>query len=230
LEKYYFTVFLIMVAEFMENHLGQSWWGIFEQHAVQKNYIKNQTLDFQEQTIDYFGVVTAGHVEAIVTSENGDQVWIGEFKTGDFIGHMAFLGDLPSQFELVTTSKTTLYRLSAVKARELMDIDTGLRDAVINDFATQLHVMTRSLVEAFALSAKGRICAELIRLSREIGIEPNKTIIRPNPVYVDLARRVNSTRETVSRTVSDLQKMGIVSRQPGALIVEQPDKLAGAFK
>ncbi len=214
----------------MESHAGHMWWRLFEQNAVQKTYAPNQTLDFQGQASEYFGLVVSGSVEAIVLSENGDQIWIGEFKSGDFIGHMAFLGALPSQFELVTATQTTLYRLPAAKMRELMDADNTLQHAVINDFAKRLGRMTHSLVQAYALSAKGRICAELIRLSCEIGIDPNKHIIRPNPVYVDLARRVNSTRETVSRTVSDLQKLGILSRQPGALIVEQPQKLADAFK
>lgn len=219
-----------MVANGMGNRFGQHWGNLFAQHAVQKNYTAGQTLDFQGQKSEYFSLVISGRIEAIVFSENGDEIWIDEYKAGDFIGHLSFLENTPSQFELVAASQASVYRLPRGKIRELMDDNIDLRDNILADLVQRLDVLTRGLTEAYALSAKGRICAELLRLSREIGIDPNKRIIRPNPVYVDFARRVNSTRETVSRTVSDLQKMGILSRQPGALIVEHPDKLATAFK
>jgi CRP-like cAMP-binding protein len=86
------------------------------------------------------------------------------------------------------------------------------------------------MIEAYTLSAKGRICAELSRLSRVIGKAPDTRIIRPNPVFVDLAQRVNSTRETVSRTVSDLQKKGILAREPGAIIIKNPTRLRDGIR
>jgi len=85
-------------------------------------------------------------------------------------------------------------------------------------------------VEALTMSAKGRVCAELMRLSDPIGISPTKRIVRPNPVFVDLALRINSTRETVSRTVSALQKDGVVSREAGAMLIERPAALKAAMR
>jgi len=63
-----------------------------------------------------------------------------------------------------------------------------------------------------------------------IGIDPDRHIIRPSPVFVELARRLNSTRETVSRTVSELQNQGILAREPGALIIENPERLRKAVQ
>lgn len=208
----------------------QSWREFFEQNAVQKSYAANQVIDFQGEASDSIGLVNFGTIEAVVFSENGDEVWIDEFTEGNFIGHMSFLEASIRQFELIAKSDVSVSRVSVKKMRELMDTNKPLREAFTTDFAERLDAMTNSLVGAYSLSAKGRICAELLRLSNEIGIDPDKHIIRPNPVYVELARRVNSTRETVSRTVSDLQKMGILSREPGALIVQKPQKLAAAFK
>ena len=67
-------------------------------------------------------------------------------------------------------------------------------------------------------------------MSNPIGVDPDRHIVRPNPVFVDLALRINSTRETVSRTVSELQKKGIVSREPGALVIQSPEKLKASVK
>jgi len=104
--------------------------------------------------------------------------------------------------------------------KQLLAKENGLSLTLHNDLVIKLDHMTSRLIEAFSLSAKGRVCAELSRLSRVIGILPERLIIRPSPVFVELAERVNSTRETVSRTVSELQKKGILKREAGALIME----------
>lgn len=208
----------------------QSWYGLIESNAVLKTYSPRETIHFQGRASEVIGLVKSGEVEAVSFSENGDEIWIEEFSEGDFIGHIAFLKDVPSQHELIAKSKVSLLLLPAPKMRELLSADESLRNEFMEAFAKRLNSVTVSLVGAYSMSVKERICAELMRLSHEIGIDPDKYIIRPNPVIVDMARRVNSTRETVSRTVSDLQKMGIVSREPGALIIQNLSKLETAFR
>ena len=63
-----------------------------------------------------------------------------------------------------------------------------------------------------------------------IGIDPDRQVIRPNPIFIDMARKLNSSRETVSRTISELQKRGIIARQPGALVIEDPIRLQDAIE
>jgi CRP-like cAMP-binding protein len=74
--------------------------------------------------------------------------------------------------------------------------------------------MTRRLTEQSILSATGRICAELARQGRAGGGR-----IAPVPVLSDLARQLQTTRETVSRTLSDLKRRGIVRQDGDALVV-----------
>ena len=45
------------------------------------------------------------------------------------------------------------------------------------------------------------------------------------PVLAELAQRVQSTRETVSRTVSQLERRGILRRGDGGLAVIAPHRL-----
>jgi len=71
------------------------------------------------------------------------------------------------------------------------------------------------MLETALLSATGRIAAELLRQSRA----SSDGVIRPLPVWSELAVIVQSTRETVSRTVSSLEKRGLVSRTEGGLAV-----------
>ena len=84
-----------------------------------------------------------------------------------------------------------------------------------------LAAMRQRMVETNLLSATGRVCAELLRLSRQA----EDGVIRPVPVMAELAQRVQSTRETVSRTVSRLEQRGIVQRRGDGLAVVAAHRL-----
>ena len=92
------------------------------------------------------------------------------------------------------------------------------------------HPLVGRLVEAITLSAPGRVCAELVRMSKPVGIDPDKRVIRPSPVFLEVALRVSSTRETVSRTVNALLKDGVLSRETGAMLIHAPDALKSRIK
>ena len=111
-----------------------------------------------------------------------------------------------------------------------MHAETDLFEAVTRDISIRLNSALIDLVNVHSLSVKGRICVELLQMGRPMGIDPDRYIIRPSPVFVELARRLNSTRETVSRTVSELQSKGILTREPGALIIENQDRLRDAIE
>ena len=143
---------------------------------------------------------------------------------------MSLLSQNPPPFEIVAETDVSALFISAHTMEEILQDDVNLGVEIARDLADRLDQMTHRLIEAYTLSAKGRICAELTRLSRVIGIAPDKRIIRPNPVFVELAERVNSTRETVSRTVSELQKRGILAREPGAIIIKEPERLRAGIR
>ena len=81
--------------------------------------------------------------------------------------------------------------------------------------ARRLAALRQRMLDNTLLSATGRICAELKRLAEA----SDDGVIRPLPVFAELAQRVQSTRETVSRTVSRLERRGVVQRTDGGLAV-----------
>lgn len=208
----------------------QSWYDLVKNNAVLKPYSAKEIIQFQGHKSETIGLVISGQIETVSYSEDGDEIWIEEVSEGGFIGHDSFLKDIPCQYEHIAKSDVSLLLLSTSKMHDLLSADELLLKDFIQDFSERLHSARDSLVGAHVMSVKERICAELIRLSHEIGIEPDRYIIRPNPGIADMARRLNSRRETVSRTVSDLQKMGVLSREPGALIIENRHKLKTAFR
>lgn len=208
----------------------QPWFGDLEKLSKHKVYSANETIAFQGELSEHVGFILSGKAKAVSYSENGDETWLGRFSEGEFFGHTSFLTQSPVNFEITAETNLTILLISINNIRDLFETHSDIGRVFAKDLAARLDVMMRRLVEALTLSAKGRVCAELIRMSNPIGVDPSRHIVRPNPVFVDLALRINSTRETVSRTVSELQKKGIVSKEPGALIIQSPEKLRASVK
>jgi len=207
-----------------------NWYRSISDRVSIKTFKAGDIIALQGEIVEHCGYILSGSAKAVSYSEKGDATWVGYFDANEFFGHISLLTKTEMRFEICAETDIEAVIVSVAVMTELLEEEEGLSIVLSKDLASRLDQMTLRLIEAFTLSAKGRVCAELSRLSRVIGILPENLIIRPSPVFVELAERVNSTRETVSRTVSELQKKGIVRREAGALIITKPQGLIAAIQ
>lgn len=166
-------------------------------------------------------LMVAGVARASLTTADGQVVELRRYAAGDMFG--AFVDPTPREqlFDVVALEPTTAALFAALDLLALAE-----RHACVGIAATRLLIahqleLNAFLVARITLSAAGRVCAELLRLAR---LDPDGAI-RPAPVLSALAARVATTRETASRTVSDLVRRGLVRRDGDALIVTAPRRL-----
>lgn len=169
-------------------------------------------------------ILTEGMARALIYSEDGHEIWLGDFEPGDMLGEMAALQGLSRSADITAVTDTRMMSLSAAAFMKMMDDHSAFGLAVSRILARRIRTTTQRMYEMSALSAQARIYAQLKRLSRPIDpADPTRRQIKPAPILTEFAKWVNSTRETVSRTISQLEKRGKVERQPDALIVIAPD-------
>jgi CRP-like cAMP-binding protein len=132
--------------------------------------------------------------------------------------------------ELVSQKETQVLFIPVTTFNTLLSSHPKLCAEIARDLAARLQEMTHRLVEAVTLSSPGRVCAELMRMARPVGIAPHTLIVRPVPPFIDMAVRINSSRETVSRTVSDLVRDGVLKRETGAIVIVKPARLKQKIK
>ena len=56
-------------------------------------------------------------------------------------------------------------------------------------------------------------------------VDGNSAKITPSPTHLDIANRISTHREAVSRELSDLTKTGILKRSEGKLLIDNVAKL-----
>jgi len=166
-------------------------------------------------------LVLAGRARALVYGLEGQMVLVHEYRAGDVFGAVGLDDFYPADTDVVATDSTSAACVPAADFVMLVDRHGSLGLLLVRRLLEQLRATSARMVDRVTLSAPGRVYAELLRLAR-LG---DGKAIRPAPVLSALAVRVQSTRETVSRAVSALERRGIVRREDGALIVVAPGRL-----
>lgn len=184
----------------------------------------------QGEQLEHIGIILSGTIFAQTSTKDGHSIWLEEFGPNQLIGIESIFSSIPLRYELIAkTNAKIAYYSKEEFLRLIQSHDEGL-EIILKDISHRLIRNIDRIVEANTLTAKGRICAELKRHSKPIGIEPDRFIIRPIPVFSEFALRVGSTRESVSRTVSNLAKTGVILRRTGALIISDMRKLEAYIK
>ena len=173
----------------------------------------------EEATATY--LLTLGRAHALLFSLEGQPIQVCEYRPGDLFGALGELDPAPEQAEIRAVEAARSFILRSRDLVALAEAHGGIGLALARQLLRQLRRATSRIYLRSAVSAAGRVYAELLRLARA---SPG-LVIRPAPVLSELAVRVSTTRETASRAVSALERRGIVRRDSGSLIVVAPQRL-----
>ena len=166
------------------------------------------------------GLLTLGRAAELAYGRDGAVLVLHALAQGEFFGEIVGSGASgETRVEALSDGAALHFAPSALV--RLMESYPLVALAMARHLSARIAAMRQRMLETALLSATGRIAAELLRQSRA----SEDGVIRPLPVWSELAVIVQSTRETVSRTVSGLEKRGIVSRTGEGLAVVAPHRL-----
>ena len=186
---------------------------------------KECILSQQDKNRDFFYILE-GQAKAFSLSSDGQEVWLDDIQTGFLLGEVAALGTGSRSATVVAKSKARVAKIKGIDFIELMKEYGSIGIAVSKLLVQRIEKTTIRMCELSSLSAGGRICAELLRLSDYEKVNMSQTcLINVIPPNTEIAVRVNSTRETVSRTMSDLETKGLIARQGAKVTIPSPDLL-----
>lgn len=190
-------------------------------HATDRRYpVRSLIVKQGERTVATF-LLVSGRAQALAYGLKGQVVLLNEFQTGDVLG-IAVEGEAAVEnADVVAVENVRSAVFVATDFVALIEEYGCVALLVSRALLRQLRAAATRVTERTTLSAAGRVHAELLRLAR---LSDRRTI-RPAPVLATLAVRVDSTRETVSRTINALLRRGILRRDGDALVIVAPHRL-----
>ena len=186
---------------------------------------RNQWIvDYQDVSNDVFFIVS-GTVRVKLQSVSGREALLREINAGDFFGELAAIDGEPRSAGIIAVTDVTVARMPASVFRTAIHSHPDVCDQLLALLAGQVRMLANRVNEFTTLDARHRIYAELLRLSRPETGRPGQAVVSPPPVHAEIAARVSIRREAVAREFKSLERVGLIARRRGALVLTDTARL-----
>ncbi len=184
-----------------------------------REYGENElVIDFEDESRDVRFLLT-GRARVILRISTGKEIILGDMGPGDFVGEIAAI-DNQGRAANVTVMNTS--RMCVMPQSVFLDVlaeSPEVSLSIMRVLTSRIRKLNMRLTEHCFLQAKHRICVEIMRKSRPRLGHEDQRVISPPPLQREIAERVGTRREVVSRQISALRKQGIVEKTPRALVI-----------
>lgn len=196
------------------------------EHARMVSYRSGQiVIGHQDPSSEVFFVVE-GTLRVELHSMNGREIILADVGPGDLVGEFAALDERPRSATVTTTSKCTLATLSGATFKRLVLSDPVSAEWISKRLVEQVRQVTQRIFELNALAVRSRLHCELLRLSIDGGVADNKVVISPAPTHAQIANRIGTHREAVTRELQYLHEQGITAQEGRMLTIRDVARLA----
>jgi len=172
----------------------------------------------RDERRDVFFIVS-GTVRVSFHSKPGKDVQFRVETAGECFGELAAIDGRHRSADVIALSEVFV---ATLKPADFLYVTTHY-PTVGTKVLAQLAAMVRSLsdrvVELSTLGVANRLHAELLRLADQHGVDDNSAEIKPAPTHAELASRISTQREAVTKEIGSLVRRGILIRERGALTV-----------
>ncbi len=183
---------------------------------------KEWVLDYESGGTDLFFVLQ-GHVRVSIAAA-GREVILRDIRDGEHFGELAAIDQRPRSAGILAITDTLVARMPASVFRQVVHEHPDVCDQLLHTLVGQIRMLTNRANEHSYLGVRQRLYAELLRLARR-PINGGHPVVSPPPTHAELAARVSSHREAITRELNALARSGLIERRRGAIALLDADRL-----
>lgn len=191
----------------------------WRQHGAGEEIVGRQ--DFSTDV--YF--LLAGTARVISYSAEGKAVVFADLKRGGMFGEIAAIDRRPRSATIEAVEACEMASLSADDFEQLMLREPSVAVAALRQVTADVRRLSERVFEFSTLAVQNRIHAELLRLAGRPDQKNSAVTLSPAPSLADIADRISTHREAVSRELSRLTAIGLIRRAQGDLVINDVAKL-----
>jgi CRP/FNR family transcriptional regulator len=175
--------------------------------------------------VDCLYVVSRGRLNVVHTSASGREQVVRALGPGEFLGEMALFYDSVMEGDVVAAEETETCVLPRKAVAEILrNPEAALR--LVEEMAKRLSAAEKLIADLGLREVGQRLAAELLRLAPSGQKKPEGIIVSVPVPWAEMAVRLGTTPETLSRRLGALADRGII-RQTGArtVLILDPERL-----
>ncbi|MEM9045629.1 MAG: Crp/Fnr family transcriptional regulator [Pseudomonadota bacterium] len=196
-----------------------------EAMLVSRTYEAGEEIVSYQSVEDDLYFVQRGTVRVTIYAENGKMVDFRTMSEGAMFGEIAVIDDGPRSASVFATEACRIGRLSKDQFWQLVVDVPEFNAALLRHLSGLVRNLTNRVLEYSTLHGPRRLVLEIIRLAEDTGVDDGRVELDVFPTHHDLAARISSHREAVSRQLSELMKGGLLEKDGRRMVVKDLNAL-----
>ena len=169
-----------------------------------------------DTTFDVFFLIT-GKLNMSLYSADGQRVGFHEMNAGGMFGEISAVDGLPRSVSVEAASRCSIAMLPRQRFIGMIESTPCFAMAVALQLAAHVRRLTTRVFEFSTMAVRQRLRAELLR--QALPAETDSATIDPVPTHAELASRISTHREAVSREMAWLEGKGLIVKKGKALTI-----------
>jgi CRP-like cAMP-binding protein len=182
-------------------------------------------VDHLDESTDVF-FVTAGEARASLYSVTGKAVTFTDLHPGDVFGEISAIDSGRRSASIEARTACIIAAMPASVFLEILKSEPKVMLALLQQLAGRVRSLTTRVYEFSALAVNNRIQAELLRLAASVPRDGKSARLDTAPTHAEIASRVSTHREAVTREFNRLSRLGLIEQRGRALIVKDLGRLS----
>ena len=180
------------------------WISRFEEYAVSKSYPKGTLIFSEGDESDGMFIIREGKIKVFMSDESGKEMLIAILGPGEIVGEVASLDGQPRTASVSALTEARVAKIGLPEFRQFLEENPDLAFEIIRVLTSRIRDHTTSISNLAFKNVYGRVVWLLEKHSEK---NPDDTYtVNRKFTQQDIADMVGSSREMVSRVVSELVK------------------------
>lgn len=185
--------------------------------GVVRSYPKNAVLVQEGDKSDQFYVLLSGKLKVFLADDDGKEIVVDMLNPRQYFGEMALDGESRSA-SVMTMEASKLAVIQRDQFKRFLAENPEAAFALIVTLIRRARNLTRTIGNLALLDVYGRVARLLIDHASD---ESGQLVVTEKMSQQEIAQRIGSSREMVSRILSDLKEGGYVSIESGRIVIQQ---------
>jgi CRP-like cAMP-binding protein len=177
-----------------------------------------QVVGYKDFSRDVYFIIS-GTVRVKIFSLEGKEISYRDIGSGEIFGELAAIDGGMRSADVIALTDSQIARMSPETFWGVLRDQPGVAAELLRHLTKMIRMYSDRIFEFSALAVKNRIHAEILRLARSHLGPDNTAIIDPAPTHAEIASRISTHREAVTREINQLKRAGLVNHKSGALQV-----------
>lgn len=191
--------------------------GFIAQNAIVKHFPRHAIIINEGDQTDSLYVIIDGQVRIFLDDENGREVTLNSQGPGEFLGELSLLDDAPRSASVMASQPCQFVIITKPSFEQCLVEHPAIAFKLLKSLARRIRQLSDDIKDLALLDVHGRVA----RVLEKSAVQTNGKLVVQKLTHQEIANRVGSSREMVSRVMKDLVKKGFITHRDNEIIIRR---------